>query len=207
MDQIVRGADTIQIVEVIRRDIVTRSYTAGGHFLSFGARDVPEGWPEFIDTYAYELTVAETLKGGVPSNADFYEDVLRVRGFGLEDLRVSLGEFAFEDRHPNALPAWVLEHPANDGFLFLPADEWAELGGGGCHLPYLLDIGQRLVAFRDSMGRLYPSDGAFPLAVNLTIGTGDGQREAFEMTIQSLIPINGPDDTFLTRLRSALPAD
>lgn len=206
VDQIVQEADTIQIVEVIRRDIVTRQYTAGERFLSFGERDVPEGWPEYIDTYAYELAVVETLKGGVPSNPDFYEDVLRVRGFGMEELNASLGDLASAE-HPNGLPAWLLERPANDGFLFQPADEWAGLGGGGCSSPYLLDVGQRLVAFRDSMGRLYAPDNAFPLQVNVSIRTGNGRDESFAIALQSLVPISGPNDPFLTGLRSALPSD
>lgn len=201
--QIVAEADTIQVVEVVRRYVVSRTYTAGERFLSFGEAETPEGWPDHTDEFAFELSVVETLKGGVPSSRMFYEDVLRVRGFGLEEIRASSPGLGVE-RHPNALPDWIFDRPANDGYLFGPADQWAGLGGGECNPPYLLDVGQRLVAFRDSMGRLYPADGAFPLELDAVIRSIDGREHDIDITMQSLVPIAGSDDPFLVRLRSAL---
>jgi len=198
-------ADTIQIVRVSAKHLVSRTYTEGDWYLQFGDTNVPAGSPEFIDEFVFELEPIETLKVSSVGPDYVYENNLRIRGYGPEALG-SFGEDTQGEFHPNALPDWLLDRPGDDGYAFIGASKDAGLGGGECFSPYVLDVGQTLVAFRDSLGRLYPALGAFPLEIKVEFRAGR-QKRRFNLSMQSLVPIAGPDDAFVAHLRQALAAD
>lgn len=205
--QIAAKADTIQIVTVKTRRLVHRTFTQGEWYLQFGDTDVPEGRPEYTDVFAFELEPVETLKvGGSP--VDFlYEKELRIAGYDPGVFgSTPQGESSVPASHPNSLPVWLLERPGDGGYAFIGAAEGSGLGGGECAEPYFLEVGQTLVALRDSLGRLYPADGAFPLPIEAEFRLPNGRANKVTLNMQSLIPINGPDDPFLGRLRLALAA-
>jgi len=204
LTQIAAKADTVQVVRVAAKHLVRRTYTEGEWYLQFGDTNVPAGRPEFTDEFVFELDPVETLKigGGAP---DFlYETHLRVRGFDPEVLRGV--ENTQASSHPNALPVWLFERPGDGGYAFIGASDDAGLGGGECSSPYILEVGQTFLALRDSIGRLYPASGAFPLKIDAEFLSGQRRQEHLTLNMQSLIPINGPDDAFVARLRQALAA-
>lgn len=196
--QIAAKADTVQIVRVVGKYLVRRTYSEGEWYLSFGNTEVPEGYPEFIDEFVFALEPVETLRRGADPTDFAYERDLRIRGFG------PVAAERLPPAHPNALPGWLSESPGRDGYVFIGASEHAGLGGGECAGPYMLEVGQTLLAFRDSIGRLYPSSGAFPLKIDVSFLTNQRQREEFAINMQSLIPISGSDDPFVASIREAL---
>jgi hypothetical protein len=200
--QIATKADTVQIVRVTAKYLVSRTYSQGEWYLRFGDTDVPEGRPEFIDEFVFALEPVETLKAGGDPSDFVYEQHLRVRGFGRELFRRAGADTSY----PNRLPDWVSDRPGEGGYAFISASEDAGLGGGECSGPYALEVGQILLALRDSIGRLYPASGAFPLKIDAEFLTGQRRQERLTLNMQSLIPINGPDDAFVARLRQALAA-
>lgn len=199
--QIAAKADTIQIVIVTARHLVQRTFTQGEWYLSFGNTDVPDGFPEYVDEFVFALGPVETLKIQGDAEHWVYENDLRVAGYDPVVFEASIVE---ELSHPNSLPSWVFDRPGDRGYAFMGAAEGAGLGLGSCHSPYVLEVGQTLVALRDSIGRLYPARGAFPLEIDVEFSTERRQTERFGMRMQSLIPIDGPNDPFLVRLREAL---
>ncbi len=201
--QIADRADTIQIVEITQRRIVRRTFTEGDWYRQHGDTDVPAHMPEYIDEFVFELTIVETLKNDTPPRDTIYENNLRISGYSLSELTSSMRQ-ATPARHPNSLPDWVLDRPGDQGMAFGGAMEGAGLGFGSCNAPYLLDVGQRFVALRDSMGRLYRMFGGYPLQIDAEFDAHPGERVSFNM--QSLIPIESADDAFLVRLRRALSA-
>jgi len=205
--QISARADTIQIVRVSAKHLVRRTYTAGEWYLDFGDHDVPDHLPPFIDEFVFELSVIETLKNETPAGGIVYENSPRILGYGgpapeTSGDRPPAG--TGQAQHPNRLPAWLVDRPGDGGHAFIGAAEGAGLGGGECASPYLLDVGQTLVALRDSSGRLYPASGAFPLKIDVEFATGQRRSQRLSLNMQSLVPISGPDDPFLGRLRAAL---
>jgi hypothetical protein len=55
------------------------------------------------------------------------------------------------------------------------------------------------------MGRFYPAEGAFPLAIDVEFRLSQSRRsERFAFNLQSLVPIDGDADPFLTRVRQAM---
>lgn len=208
VEQIARKADTIQIVTVKAKYLVRRTFIEGDWYLQFGDRDVPEGHPEFIDEFVFELAPVETLKIGGDPSGPIYENHPRMAGYDPSVFRrTPEGTAAPGARHPNSLPDWLLDRPGDDGYAFIGAAEGTGLGGGECSSPYVLEVGQTFVALRDSIGRLYPASGAFPLKVDVRFVGGSGRAESLALNMQSLIPVNGPDDPFLSRLRQAVAAD
>lgn len=202
--QIAIKANTIQIVRVTARHLVRRTYTAGEWYLNFGTMDVPTDRPEYTDEFVFKLEPIETLKVG-QSVPEFLQDGdLRVRGFAPEAFPEEIRSTNLEP--PNALPVWLADRPGDNGYAFIGASEEAGLGGGECSSPYVLEVGQILLAFRNSNGDLYPASGAFPLEINTEFSTGRRQRERLTLNMQSLVPITGPDDAFVARLRQALAA-
>lgn len=204
--QVTAKADTIQIVKVSAKHLVSRTYTDGDWYLRFGDTSVPAGMPDYTDEFVFELDPVETLKIGSGSSGPVYENHLRIRGYGPEALQGWGEEETQSAFRPNALPDWLLERPGNDGYAFIGASDDAGLGGGECSSPYVLEVGQTLVAFRDSLGRLYPASGAFPLEIDVEFRAGR-QKRRFNLNMQSLVPIAGPDDAFVAHLRQALAAD
>ncbi|WP_374596546.1 hypothetical protein [Brevundimonas sp.] len=201
--QIASKSNTIQIVSVKARYLVHRTFTQGEWYLSEGSTEVPEGHPDFTDVFAFELEPVETLKmGGDPSNF-VYENELRIAGYDPGVFGTS-SPSERQISHPNGLPDWLLERPGNGGYAFHGASASSGLGGGECNAPYFLEVGQTLVALRDSLGRLYPMDGAFPLEIDTQFLLENGRRERLSLRMQSLIPISGPNDPFLVSLREAL---
>lgn len=203
--QIAAKANTIQIVRVKAKRLVSRTYAEGEWYLTFGDTNVPEGTPEFLDQLVFELEPLETLKGGGDTLGLVYGQPLRVRGFGPEVVDRGVHENGENARHPNALPVWLPDRPGNGGYPFAGASEYADLGGGDCNAPYVLEVGQTLLALRDSDGRLYSGSG-FPLEIDVEFLIGDRKTDQWSLSMQSLIPINVPEDAFVARLRQALAA-
>ena len=201
--QIAAKADTIQIVTVSARHLVRRTYTEGQWYLQFGDTEFPKDRPEFVDEFVFALEPTESLKVTRDEAFPIYEDHLRVGGydpgvFGDAVARVR------EDTGPfNRLPAWLHDRPGDGGYAFMGASPDGGFGGQ-CNAPYVLEVGQKLIALRDSIGRLYPASGAFPLEIDVEFSTEQGQADVWGMRMQSLIPIDGPNDPFLLRLREAL---
>ncbi|HZW15921.1 MAG TPA: hypothetical protein VFF66_06665 [Brevundimonas sp.] len=198
-------ADLIQIVRVTQRRIVTRYYTLGDWYLQFGDTEVPADRPEYIDHFVFTLESVDTLKGELEEEPWLLEDPLRVLGydfslFGGEAYPASLEA----RRHPNSLPEWAFDRPADRGYAFIGASEDAGLGGGECARPYFLEVGQLFIAFRRSDGRLYPPGGGFPLEIDVELSTEDGRRRRKTLNMQALIPVLSPDDTLVLRLRGAV---
>jgi len=204
--QIATKADTIQIVRVTAKYLVSRTYSEGEWYLDSGDTDVPEGYPEFVDEFAFALEPVETLKAGSDPSYFAYEQHLRIRGFGPEVSDRYNREGDQREAYPNTLPDWILDRPGYEGYAFISASEHAGLGGGECSTPYMLEVGQTLIALRDSIGRLYPATGGFPLEIDAEFLTDQRQRQRRTLNMQSLIPINGPEDAFVARLRQALAA-
>lgn len=205
--QISTKADTIQIVRVTAKHLIRRTYSRGEWYLNFGDFDVPNDRPEFTDEFVFELSVVETLKDGPRPEEFLYESSPRILGYdrsALRDLIADASEDVDAQSHPNSLPIWLLDRPGDDGYAFIGAAEGSGLGGGECFSPYMLDVGQTLVALRDSMGRLYPAVGAFPLEIDVEFATGQRRNRRFALNMQSLVPVSGLDDPFVARLREAL---
>lgn len=201
--QIASKSNTIQIVTVKARHLVHRTFTQGEWYLLEGSTEVPEGHPDFTDVFAFELEPVETLKMGGDRSNFVYEKELRIAGYdpGVLGMRLpSEGQIS----HPNELPDWLLERPGDGGYAFHGASKNSGLGGGECNAPYFLEVGQTLVALRDSLGRLYPMEGAFPLEIETQFLTENGRQERLSLRMQSLIPISGQNDPFLMSLREAL---
>ena len=206
VDQIAAKAELIQIVRVKARHAVARTYSLGSWFLETGKMDVPDRYPEYTDQFVFEFEVVETLKGALTSEPWLLEEKPRILGyetavFGSGAYPVPAPEGAL---HPNRLPDWLFDHPADGGYAFIGASEESGLGGGECASPYFLEVGQTFVALRRSDGRLYPSVGAFPLEIDVDFATERGRRERGRLNMQSLIPITASDDPFLGRLRQAI---
>lgn len=207
VSQISTKADTIQIVRVTARHLVHRTYTRGSWFMDFGDFDVPDDRPEFIDQFVFELSVVETLKSQAPPIDFLYENRPRIMGYDRSALSGTGGEHdeaAEAGPHPNSLPAWLFERPGDGGYAFIGASDHSGLGTGECSSPYFLEVGQTFVALRDSLGRLYPAAGAFPLEVDVEFLTGNRRTDRFALRMQSLVPVSGPEDPFVIRLRQAV---
>jgi hypothetical protein len=203
VSQIAAKADTIQIVRVAARHILRRTYSKGDWYLQFGNLDTPKNEPEFVDEYAFELSVVETLRAKTPARAGYYENHPRIRGYDATELLEASSNGRTVRPPPNQLPVWAFDHPGHDRMVFIGASESAGLGLGECSSPYFLSLGQKLVALRDSMGRLYPMIGAFPLTIDAEFRQNQRKvRVPFNM--QSLVPIDGANDIFLLKLRQAL---
>ena len=207
VSQIVSKADTIQIVRVTGRHVVSRTYSEGQWYLSTGETDVPEHQPEYIDQYVYELSVVEPLKGATDTASFLYEDHPRVLAYGATEVFEAYGretQASAVRAHPNRLPEWLTDRPGNEGTAFTGgAEVGAGLGLGECTGPYFLDVGQTFIALRDNIGRLYPASGAFPLRIDTEFRSG-GRRVRMSFNMQSLIPTTGDDDPFLMSLRQHL---
>jgi len=205
--QISAKADTIQIVRVTARHLVHRTYSRGSWFLEFGDFEVPEYQPEFIDQFVFELSVVETLKNETPAGGLFYERSPRILGYDMllwSTLTSEEGEGGDPVPHPNKVPIWLMDRPGDGGYAFIGASADSGLGLGECARPYMLEVGQTLVALRDQHGRLYPPSGGFPLEIDVEFQTEARRARRFGMNMQSLVPVTGPDDPFVLRLREAL---
>lgn len=197
--QVARKADTIQIVTVTERYLVSRRYSVGWWYLSYGDTDLPPEFPEYRDEFAFKLEVVETLKREADPDYPVYDSSLRIEGSDSvwgEDIPTRTGDFD----HPNRLPSWLLERPGDDGYAFTAASPH----GGTCAMGYVLEVGQKFVALRNSGGRLYPASGAFPLEIDAEFRWQSGRTERFPLRMQSLVPISGPDDVFVQGLRAAI---
>ncbi len=207
VSQIASKADTIQIVRVTGRHIVSRSYSEGQWYLSTGETNVPEHQPEYVDQFVLELSVVETLKGATDTASFLYEDHPRVLAYGATEIFEAYRgntEAGAVRLHPNRLPDWLPERPGDDGMAFTGgAEAGAGLGLGECTGPYFLDVGQTFIALRDNIGRLYPASGGYPLRIDTEFRSRE-RRERMSFNMQSLIPTSGADDPFLTRLRERL---
>jgi len=204
--QIAQKADLIQLVRVTEKRIVTRSYSSGSNYLDFGRAELADDEPEYIDWFVFTLESVDTLKGSLEPEPWLIEDPLRVGGYDFSLIESYEPSAASMGLHPNRLPEWLFDRPADDGYAFMPASERSGLGGGECSSPYLLEVGQLFVALRKSDGRLYPPDGAFPLEIEAEFRSGSGRTERLPINMQSLIPISGPDDPIVTSLRAAIGA-
>jgi len=182
---------------------VSRTYTAGKWYLDFGYHEVPAHLPEYTDEFVFELEPVETLRVSDYASDLMYESNLRVRGFSPAALDRFGSAKPQSDLHPNAIPDWLLERPGDNGYAYAGASEYAGLGGGECNPPYVLELGQTLVAFRNTNGNLYPISGAFPLEIEVEFSDSRGKQH-FKTRLQSLIPISGSDDPIVARLRAAL---
>jgi hypothetical protein len=200
--QIAAKAESIQIVRVVAKYLVNRTYSEGSWYLNYGDLKVPSDYPEFTEEFVFKLEPVETLKVGRPLPDYLQTGDLRVRGFGPEVLPSEMSPV--DRRSINALPDWLPDRPGDQGFAFIATSETAGLGGGECARPYILEVGQTLLAFRNSNGRLYPASGAFPLQIDVEFRTQNRARERFSLNMQSLVPINDPEDAFVARLRQAL---
>lgn len=194
-------------VRTTARRLVWRTYTEGEWYFQHGNTNVPDHEPEYIDQFVYELSVVETLKGAPDTASFLYNNHPRVLAYGAAELFQAYARPGQADAvalHPNRLPEWLPERPGNDGFAFTGgAAQGAGLGLGECNGPYMLDVGQTFIAFRDNIGRLYPASGAFPLSIDAEFRSqGRWVRAGFNM--QSLIPISDSTDPFLVQLRQAL---
>lgn len=207
VSQVSAKADTIQIVRVTAKHLVRRTYSSGSWYLEFGDLDVPAHMPQFRDEFVFALSVVETLKNETPAGGVIYENSLRIAGYDSSVFGASASDEVEPGGpvpHPNRLPAWLLDRPGDEGYAFIGAAEGAGLGGGECSSPYFLEVGQTFVALRDSIGRLYPASGAFPLTLDAEFATERRRRERLALNMQSLVPISGPDDPFVARVREAL---
>jgi hypothetical protein len=200
--QIAAKAESIQIVRVTARYLVSRTYAEGSWYLDNGDLNLPAGYSEYTDEFVFKLEPVETLKAGRPVPDYLQDGDLRVRGFSPAALSQEMQPTNWSTI--NALPDWLPERPGDQGYAFIGASEEAGLGGGQCSMPYVLDIGQTLLALRDSAGRLYPASGAFPLEIDTEFLVGRRDHRRLSINMQSLIPVSGPDDPFVTRLRQAL---
>lgn len=201
--QIATNANTIQVVKVTAKYLVRRTYSEGDWYLQSGDTDVPEGYPEYTDEFVFKLEPVETLKAGQPVPDYLQDGDLRIRGFSPAVLPETMPPASRSTI--NDLPDWLPDRPGDEGYVFIGASEESGLGGGECARPYVLEVGQTLLALRDSIGRLYPASGAFPLKIETEFLAGR-RRERLTLNMQSLIPINGPEDAFVARLRQALAA-
>jgi len=203
--QVAAEADLIQLVRVTQKRIVTRSFTLGDWYLRFGDTEMPADRPEYIDHFVFTLEGFDTLKGELDSEPWLLEDPLRVVGYEFSLFGSGAYPVPLEGRrHPNSLPAWFFDHPADRGYAFIGASEDAGLGGGECASPYFLEVGQIFIALRMSDGRLYPSGGGFPLEMDVELSTEGGGRRREALNMQSLIPITAPDDLLVSNLRRAV---
>ena len=201
--QIAAKAESIQIVRVAAKYLVNRTYSEGSWYLNYGDLKVPSDYPEYTDEFVFKLEPVETLKVGRPL-PDFLQnnEDLRVRGYSPAAL--SLESQRTDWRTINALPDWLPDRPGDGGYAFIAASDAAGLGGGECARPYILEVGQTLLAFRNSNGDLYPGSGAFPLQIDVEFRTQNRARERFSLNMQALVPIKDPEDAFAVRLRQAL---
>lgn len=203
--QAAEKADLIQLVRVTQKRIVTRNYTLGGWYLQFGDTEMPAGQPEYVDHFVFTLESFDTLKGELEPEPWLLEDPIRVVGYDFSLFGGAAYPVPLEGRgHPNSLPEWLFERPADDGFAFIPASEDAGLGGGECASPYFLEVGQLFVALRMSDGRLYPSGGGFPLEVAVELSTEGGGRRRETLIMQSLIPVGSVDDPIVLGFKQAI---
>ena len=193
--QIARKANTIQIVTVTERYLVSRSYSLGWWYLSYGDTDLPPEFPEYRDEFAFKLEVVETLKMEADPDHPIYNSSLRIEGSDSvwgEDIPAGAGDFD----HPNRLPPWLLERPGDDGYAFAAANP----NGGTCAMGYVLEVGQQFLALRDSVGRLYPASGAFPLEIDAEFRWQAGRTERLRLNIRSRA--NHPPTFFYPRAQS-----
>lgn len=204
VSQIANKADTIQIVQVTDRYLVNRAYSLGRWYLGSGDTDLPANYPEYIDQFAFAFDVVETLKMDGDPDYFIYDKELRIVGYEMAVLEPD--PEVLGSPHPNRLPSWLMDRPGDDGYAFIGANPDAGLGGGECSMPYFLEVGQQFVALRDSLGRLYPASGAFPLVLETEFLTGSRRRERLPLNMQSLVPISGPADPFVSRLRQSVAA-
>lgn len=202
--QIARKADTIQIVKVTHKYLVHRAYSLGGWYLDYGDTDLPAGYPEFTDQFVFAFEVDETLKMEGDPDHMIYDDEPRVLGYDTSVMGEQSGPASSGFSHPNRLPSWLTQRPGNAGYAFQGADQRSGLGGGECSPPYILEVGQQFIALRDSVGRLYPASGAFPLEIDAEFRWQSGRTERLPLNMQSLVPISGPDDLFVQSLRAAI---
>ncbi|WP_395943128.1 hypothetical protein [Brevundimonas sp.] len=200
--QIAAKAESIQIVRVAARHLVNRTYSEGSWYLNYGDLKVPSDYPEYTDEFVFKLEPVETLKVGRPLPDYLQAGDLRVRGYSPAALPVEIQPTSWATI--NALPDWLPDRPGDQGFAFIAASDTAGLGGGECARPYILEVGQTLLAFRNSNGTLYPASGGFPLQIDVEFRTQNRARERFSLNMQSLVPINDPEDAFVARLRQAL---
>ncbi|MFW2342547.1 hypothetical protein [Brevundimonas sp.] len=205
--QVAQKADLIQLVRVTDKRIVSRSYTSGSNYLQFGRAELAEDEPEYIDWFVFTLEAVDTLKGSLEPEPWLIEDPLRVGGYDFSLIESYDPSSARIGLHPNRLPEWLFDRPADDGYAFMPASERSGLGGGECSSPYFLEVGQMFVALRMSDGRLYPADGGFPLRIEADFRSDSGRTERVPINMQSLIPISGPDDPIVQSLRAAISTD
>lgn len=206
--QISAKAELIQIVRVRAKHVVTRTYSLGSWYLDTGETDVPDGYPEYVDQFVFELEVVDTLKGELEGPLWAIERNPRILGYDL----MVFGSGAYpvtpsSGMHPNRLPDWLFERPGDEGYAFIGANENSGLGSGECASPYFLEVGETLVALRRSDGRLYPTNSSFPLEIDVEFATGERRRARQHLNMQSLIPITGTDDPFVGRLREAIGTD
>lgn len=204
--QIAAKTDLIQLVRVTEKRVVTRTYSLGNWYLQYGDTDVPDELPEHVDHFVCTLEAIDTLKGSLRSEPWLIEGPLRVVGydfslFGSRAYPVPPESAAL---HPNGLPDWVFDRPANDGYAFIPASEDAGLSSGECASPYFLEVGQLFAALRKSDGRLYPPGGGFPLEIDVELVQEQGPRRRASMNMQSLIPVRSVDDPLILSLRRAI---
>lgn len=203
--QISAKAELIQIVRVRAKHVVTRTYSLGSWYLDTGETDVPDGYPDYVDQFVFELEIVDTLKGELDGPAWAIERNPRILGYDHS----LFGSGAYpvapsSSMHPNRLPDWLFDRPGDQGYAFIGANENSGLGGGECAAPYFLEVGQTLVALRRSDGRLYPTNSAFPLEIDTEFAIGEGRQRRGHLNMQSLIPIIGSDDSFVVRLREAI---
>jgi hypothetical protein len=203
--QIAGKADVIQLVRVTEKRIVTRTYSLGRWYLEFGETEIPDHQPEYVDHFVFTLEAVESLKGTLDAEPWLIEPVPRVLGYDTSVVGSGAYPVSPEGRrHPNSLPAWIFDRPADGGYAFIGASEDAGLGGGECFSPYLLEVGQLFVALRMSDGRLYPPGGGFPLEIDVELVPQEGPRRRESINMQSLIPIASADDPLVGSLRRAV---
>lgn len=203
--QVAAKADLVQLVRVTEKRVVTRTYSLGSWYLQFGDTDVPDHQPEYVDQFVFTLEAVESLKGTLDAEPWLIEPTPRVLGYDSSVFGSGAYPVSPEGRrHPNSLPAWVFDRPADDGYAFIGASEDAGLGGGECFSPYFLEVGQLFVALRMSDGRLYPPGGGFPLEIDVELVTEEGPRRRESINMQSLIPIASADDPLVGSLRQAI---
>ncbi|MFJ6024455.1 hypothetical protein ACIQC9_07665 [Brevundimonas sp. NPDC092305] len=203
--QVAAKADLIQLVRVTEKRVVYRTYSLGRWYRDYGDTELPAGQPEYVDHFVFTLEAVDTLKGTLDSEPFLIEDPLRVVGYDSSTFGSGAYPTSREgESHPNQLPTWVFDRPANAGYAFIGASEEAGLGSGECSLPYFVEVGQLFVALRMSDGRLYPPGGGFPLELDVELARERGGRRRESLNMQSLIPVTSADDPLIAQLRQSI---